>query len=129
MTTLPSLLIMKLLALAGEEADNDEGSMSGWNVFERVYLVVTSVCLALNQGFLPTASYAVSRKDTERVRRLTGWALVLGVVWAVLCGVVVEVAAKELAEVFGAERGTWRCAWRCSGSGSRRCGRTSQRCY
>jgi Na+-driven multidrug efflux pump len=103
MTTIPSLLIMKLLAMAGEAYGDYEASMSSWNVFQRVYVVGTSVCLALNQGFLPAGSFAVGRYDAARLKSLALYALLLGLSWAVVLCVVVEVAAKQIAQLFGSD--------------------------
>jgi Na+-driven multidrug efflux pump len=103
MTTIPSLLIMKLLAMAGEEYGDYEASMSSWNVFQRVYVVGTSVCLALNQGFLPAGSFAVGRNDCERLKRLAFYALILGLAWAGLLCVVVEAGAAGIARMFGSD--------------------------
>jgi Na+-driven multidrug efflux pump len=101
MTTIPSLLIMKLLAMAGEEYGDYEASMSSWNVFQRVYVVGTSVCLALNQGFLPAGSFAVGKGDGERLKKLAFNGLVIGLSWALALCAVVEGAATPIARLFG----------------------------
>jgi Na+-driven multidrug efflux pump len=101
MTTIPSLLIMKLLAMAGEAYGDYEASMSSWNVFQRVYVVGTSVCLALNQGFLPAGSFAVGRGDAARLKQLALYALILGLIWAFALCAVVEIAAEQIARLFG----------------------------
>jgi Na+-driven multidrug efflux pump len=101
MTTIPSLLIMKLLALAGKAYGDYEAAMSSWNVFQRLYVVGTSVCLALNQGFLPAGSFAVGRNDYSRLRKLALHALLLGLGWAVALCIIVEAGAKWIAKIFG----------------------------
>jgi Na+-driven multidrug efflux pump len=103
MTTIPSLLIMKLLAMAGEAYGDYEASMSSWNVFQRVYVVGTSVCLALNQGFLPAGSFAVGRADAVRLKHLALYALMLGLIWAFALCAIVEVGAELIAKLFGTD--------------------------
>jgi Na+-driven multidrug efflux pump len=75
--------------------------MSSWNVFQRVYVVGTSVCLALNQGFLPAGSFAVGRADAVRLKQLALYALMLGLMWAIGLCVIVELGAEAIAKLFG----------------------------
>jgi Na+-driven multidrug efflux pump len=77
--------------------------MSSWNVFQRMYVVATSVCLALNQGFLPAGSFAVGRSDAVRLRHLALYALGIGLIWAFALCAIVELAAEPIARLFGKE--------------------------
>ena len=100
-TSLPVLLLAKLTAKSAERAGCYTEAMAAWNVLDRLYIFCICVCNALNQGYLPSASYAFGSKRLNRLVRLATCTVALGMVWAVMCTIVLTTCPKHVAKIWG----------------------------
>ena len=102
-TSLPVLLLAKLTAKAAERAGIYTAAMTGWNLLDRLYIFCICVCNALNQGYLPSASYAYGSGRLNRLLRLAICTLGLGMCWALLCTIILTTLPKQVASIWGSD--------------------------
>lgn len=95
------LLLAKLTAKSAERAGCYTEAMAAWNVLDRLYIFCICVCNALNQGYLPSASYAFGSKRLNRLVRLATCTVALGMVWSVCCTIVLTTCPKHVAKIWG----------------------------
>ncbi|OHT15087.1 MatE family protein [Tritrichomonas foetus] len=99
--SIPVLLLAKYVAQSGAAIGKYEVYMAAWNVNDRLYAFTICVCNALNQGFLPAASFAYGCNRLNRLLRLGLYALLLGSCWSVLCCIVIQVFTKHISGIWG----------------------------
>jgi Na+-driven multidrug efflux pump len=93
------------LTEAAERAGKYEDVVSAWNVVDRVYIFVVCICLGLNQGLLPAASYAFGSGRLNRLLRLSLVTVAMGTVWSVTCCTVIIAIPKQIAGIWGSGEG------------------------
>lgn len=103
-SSLPVLFLAKFVAQAAKNANDYTQIMAGWNVMERVYAFAISVCNALNQGFLPAASYCYGSGRLHRFLRLGLIAFGFGMLWLAIVCILIESLAPQIASIWGKDK-------------------------
>ena len=101
--SIPVLLLAKYMALSGEAVGKYEVYMAAWNVNDRLYSFTICVCNALNQGFLPAASFAYGSNRMNRLLRLGLFSLFLGSVWSAFCCIIIQCLSREISSIWGSD--------------------------
>jgi Na+-driven multidrug efflux pump len=99
--SLPTLIVVRFLAEGAMKIGKYETIMAAWNVIDRIYIFVVCVCLALNQGLLPAASFAFGSSSLKRLLRLALVTLALGTGWSLTCCTLIVSIPKQIARIWG----------------------------
>lgn len=100
-TSLPILVLSKLVASSATHAGNYVPVMAGWNVIDRLYAFSICICNGLNQGFLPAASYAYGCQRLNRLLRMFLLTILMGTIWTSLVCIIIESIPKQIAKIWG----------------------------
>ena len=98
---IPGILIRKIFGLAcNSDTAVFNHIMAAYNVFNRLWNLISAIPNAINIGFIPAASYAYSADRSMRVIRLLVHATWIAVAWGTLCMILCEAAPRQLASIF-----------------------------
>lgn len=109
-TSLPLLVLSKLIAQSSTNAGNYVDAMAVWNVNDRLYAFSISICNGLNQGFLPAASYAFGCQRLNRLLRMFLITVLMGTIWTTFVCILIEAIPKPIARIWGKDEGYLKIA-------------------
>lgn len=101
--TIPSILVRKLMGDALGDRYND--GMAGFNTEIRFMIITNAVIIAVTNGFLPAASYAIASKQYKRWFWLCFHCIWITFVWGSFTSVLTWTIPRELSKMFGKSEG------------------------
>lgn len=104
-TSLPLLILSKLVAQSATNAGNYVDIMASWNVIDRLYAFAICICNGLNQGFLPAASFAYGCERLNRLLRMFLITVLMGTIWTSLVCIIIESIPYHIAKIWGKSEG------------------------
>ena len=100
-SSLPILILSKLVAQSATNAGNYVEVMAAWNVNDRLYAFAICICNGLNQGFLPAASYAFGCERFNRLLQMFLLTVLIGTIWTTFVCILIESIPKQIARIWG----------------------------
>ncbi|KAK8852828.1 hypothetical protein M9Y10_017820 [Tritrichomonas musculus] len=104
-SSLPILILSKLIAQSATNAGIYVDMMASWNVQNRLYAFAICICNGLNQGFLPAASFAFGCQRLNRFLRLYLITVGMGTIWTTLVCILIESIPRQIASIWGKGEG------------------------
>ncbi|OHT09864.1 MatE family protein [Tritrichomonas foetus] len=102
-SSLPVLLLSKLVAQSSTTAGIYTEAMAAWNVQDRLYVFAICVCNGLNQGFLPAASFAYGSNRLNRLLHMFGITILIGTCWTTLVCILITTLPQYFAKIWGSD--------------------------
>ncbi|OHS95285.1 MatE family protein [Tritrichomonas foetus] len=102
-TSLPVLLLSKLLSKSATNAGIYIEIMAAWNVCDRLYTFAICICNGLNQGFLPAASYAFGQNNLSRLSKMYFITIGMGTIWTTFVCILIETIPHHFARIWGSD--------------------------
>lgn len=109
-SSLPILVLSKLVAQSAKNVGNYVDVMAVWNVNDRLYAFSISICNGLNQGFLPAASYAYGCERLNRLLKMFLITVLIGTIWQTIVCILIESIPKQIASIWGKGEGYLKIA-------------------
>ena len=100
-SSLPILILSKLIAQSATNAGTYVDMMAAWNVQNRLYAFAICICNGLNQGFLPAASFSFGCNRLNRFLKLYLITVGMGTIWTTLVCILIESIPRQIASIWG----------------------------
>lgn len=101
-TSIPGIIIRKLIGNASPP-DEFNSVLAGYNVIFRYAMVTCCVVIAVNMGYIPSASYSYAAKRYKRFLRLTFHAMWISQLWCLLTNIFTWAIPREISKIFGSD--------------------------
>lgn len=96
---LPTIVVRKLLGMSVTPEEYDS-AFAGYNVTIRFSYLTNAIFIAINQGFLPAASYANGAKNPSRWLALAGHAVWINFLWGSFTAALTWTIPRQLSMMF-----------------------------
>ena len=100
----PTIIVRKLIGLSVPHEEFDD-AFAGYNVTIRFSYLTNAIFIAINQAFLPAASYANGAKRYTRWLHLVGHAVWINFLWGSFTAILTWTIPRELSMMFSTTEG------------------------
>ena len=98
--TIPLILMQKYVNSAATRIGIYDYTIQVWAIIEKVYAIVSGICIGFNFGFVPVASYAYGAKLWDRVKMSSLHMLWVSTLCSVLVSIVLLIWPDKIASIW-----------------------------